>query len=35
MLSKMGATDFNKLSQFIVNYYFDKSEAASTQKVIH
>ena len=24
MLSKMSSTDFTKLSQFIVNYYFEK-----------
>ena len=30
----MGSSDFNKLSQFIVNYYFDKSEAAVIQKNI-
>ena len=34
MLAKMDTADFTKLSQFIVNYYFEKSDKASSQQRI-
>ena len=32
MLRKMDHGDFEKLSKFFVKYYFERSDAASTQK---
>ena len=34
MLGKMDSGDFTKLSQFIVNYYFEKSDTAPSQQRI-